>query len=114
MAFSKEDVAKIFPKMVEHFDPAQAEGVDALIQFALNGDNGGMYWLQIGDGRAQVGQGEVENARMTLVSTADDFANMMMGTTNPMQAFMTGKIKIKGDTSLALKLMPLINGIVNR
>jgi putative sterol carrier protein len=34
----------------------------------------------------------------------------MTGGLNPMQAFMTGKIKIQGDTSLALKLMPLING----
>jgi putative sterol carrier protein len=47
---------------------------------------------------------------MTLKASADDFYGMMVGSLNPMQAFMTGKIKILGDTNLALKLMPLING----
>jgi putative sterol carrier protein len=110
MAFSTEDIAKIFPQMVERFDPAKAEGVSASIQFELSGDNGGSWWLTIADGRAEVGQGSIENARMTLTATADDFGAMMSGALNPMQAFMSGKIRIKGDTSLALKLMPLING----
>jgi putative sterol carrier protein len=110
MGMSKEEVAKIFPQMVERFDPTKAEGVNALIQFDLSGDNGGAYWLRLGDGQAEVGEGKIDNARMTLVSSADDFAAMMTGGLNPMQAFMTGKIKIKGDTGLALKLMPLING----
>jgi putative sterol carrier protein len=110
MSRSKEEVAKIFPQMAERFDPAKAEGIDALIQFDLSGDNGGVYWLRLSEGRAEAGEGRIENARMTLVSSADDFAAMMTGGLNPMQAFMTGKIKIKGDTGLALKLMPLING----
>jgi len=43
-------------------------------------------------------------------ATADDFHNIISGKMNPMQAFMTGKIKVQGDTSLAMKLMPMING----
>lgn len=106
---SREEVAKVFPTMVERFDPKKAEGINAAIQFDLTGDNGGMYWLRIADSAAQTGEGAVENPKMTLRASADDFYSMMNGGLNPMQAFMTGKIKIQGDTSLALKLMPLIS-----
>ena len=106
---SREEVASVFPVMVERFDPSKAEGVNGTIQFNLSGDNGGDYWLRIADGKAETGNGLVENPRMTLRSTADDFVSMIEGKLNPMQAFMTGKIKVQGDTSMAMKLMPLIN-----
>lgn len=109
MAVTSEEVAGIFPAMVQRFDPKKAENVNATIQFDLSGDNGGQYWLRIGDGKAETGSGQSESPRMTLKASADDFMNMMSGGLNPMQAFMTGKIKIQGDTNLAMKLMPLIS-----
>jgi putative sterol carrier protein len=110
MPASREEIASIFPTMVSRFDPAKAEGINAVVQFDLTGDNGGMWWLKIADGAASYGEGAAENPKMTLRSNADDFRAIISGGSNPMQAFMTGKIKIQGDTSLALKLMPLING----
>ncbi len=107
---TREEVAGVFPKMAERFDPQKTEGIDATIQFDLTGDNGGNYWLRLGKDAAQTGEGAADNPRMTLRASADDFYSMLNGTLNPMQAFMTGKIKIQGDTGLALKLMPLING----
>ena len=107
---SREDIANLFPTMVSRFDPKKAEGINATIQFDLSGDNGGQYWLRLADGAATHGQGQAENPKMTLRASADDFHSMLSGGMNPMQAFMTGKIKIQGDTNLALKLMPLING----
>ena len=110
MAATHDDVAKIFPTMVERFDPAKAEGINATIQFDLAGENGGQWWLKIADGKAETGEGASEGAKMTLKATADDFVDMLGGKLNPMQAFMMGRIKVVGDTGLALKLMPLING----
>lgn len=108
MAASREEVAGMFPLMVERFDPAKAEGVNGTIQFNLSGDNGGDYWLRIADGKADTGTGTIESPRMTLKSSADDFYSMLNGSLNPMQAFMMGKVKIQGDTGMAMKLMPLI------
>jgi putative sterol carrier protein len=107
---TREEIAGTFNVMTERFDPKKAEGIDATIQFDLAGDNGGLYWLSIRNGEAKTGEGAADNARMTIKASADDFYSMMNGGLNPMQAFMTGKIKVQGDTSLALKLMPLING----
>ncbi|MDZ4769110.1 MAG: SCP2 sterol-binding domain-containing protein [Chloroflexota bacterium] len=106
---TRDEVAAIFPEMAQRFDPGKAEGVNAVIQFELSGDNGGSYWLKIADGTLQTGEGASENPKMTLRSTGDDFASMMSGSLNPMQAFMMGKIKIQGDTGLAMKLIPLLN-----
>jgi len=105
---TSEEVASIFTTMINRFDPSKAEGVNATIQFDLSGDNGGSYWLRIADGKAETGVGQSENPRMTLKAKADDFVGMLNGSMNPMQAFMMGKVKIQGDTNLAMKLMPLI------
>lgn len=107
---SREEVAGVFAKWSERFDPAKVKDINAAIQFDLSGENGGSYWLRIADGAAATGEGEIEGAKMTLKASADDFYAMINGGLNPMQAFMMGKIKIQGDTGLALKLMPLING----
>lgn len=110
MAYSREEITDIFTKMAERLATAKTDGINATVQFDLSGDNGGMYWLKIADGKSEVGEGAVDNPKMTLKATADDLAAVLSGATNPMQAFMQGKIKIQGDTGLAMKLMPLING----
>ena len=106
---SREEIAGLFPTMVSKFDASKSQGINSTIQFDLSGDNGGLYWLRIADDGATYGEGQAESPKMTLKANADDFDGIISGKTNPMQAFMTGKIKIQGDTNLALKLMPLIS-----
>lgn len=108
MAMSREEVQAIFPEMVQHFIPEKAEGVNAAIQFDLAGDNGGLYWLRIADKQATYGEGAISDAKMTIKALADDFASMAQGTLNPMQAFMSGRIKVQGDMGLAMKFMTMI------
>lgn len=107
MATSQE-LNQMFTSMAENFDPSKAEGVNATIQFDLSGDNGGLYWLKIADGSAEAGQGQAENPSMTLKASAEDWVAVTKGELNPMQAFMSGKIKVQGDMSLALKLQSLL------
>jgi putative sterol carrier protein len=108
---AREQLVEIFDGMMNRMgdDLSKVAGINASIQFDLNGDGGGQYWLMIADDGVTTGEGLADNPRMTLRASADDFVSMIAGTLNPMQAFMTGKIKIQGDTGLALKLMPLIN-----
>lgn len=110
MAISSDEIKQIFNDIAARFDASRAKGINSTIQFDLSGDGGGTYWLKISDDNMQAGEGQVENPRMTLKATAEDFASMLRGSLNPMQAFMMGKIKIQGDTGLAMKLMPLMNG----
>ncbi|MBZ0310731.1 MAG: SCP2 sterol-binding domain-containing protein [Anaerolineae bacterium] len=106
MATSAE-IAQIFPTMAQNFVAAKAEGVNATIQFNLSGENGGLFWLRIADGACEAGEGPCDYPKMTLEANADDWFNVSTGKMNAMQAFMSGKIKIKGDMGLAMKLQTM-------
>jgi len=102
-----EEIKGIFPEMVNRLDPEKAGDIDALIQFDLSGDNGGLFWVKVADGNAETGEGSVENPTMTLKAAADDWYAVSTGQMNAMQAFMSGKIKIQGDMSIAMKMQSM-------
>jgi putative sterol carrier protein len=54
-----------------------------------------------------VSQDDVE-AACTISTDPDTFLQLKNGELNPMMAVMSGKIKIKGDMGLAMKLQSLI------
>jgi putative sterol carrier protein len=96
---------EIMEKIPTAIKPEMAAGLDAVIQFRLAGDGGGDWHLTIKDGKSSIAQGIIEKPRVTVTATAQDFKNIVIGKTNPTQAFMTGKIKITGDMNLAMKLV---------
>lgn len=100
-------IEEIFNNIDEGFNPDKAEGVDAIFQFNLTGDNGGQYWIQVKNKEAVVHQGEHDAPTMTVTSTADDYIALANGDLNAMTAFMQGKIKVKGDMGLAMKLQSM-------
>jgi putative sterol carrier protein len=49
-------------------------------------------------------QGTTENPSITLTASDEDWLKIVSGQLNGQTAFLTGKLKIKGDISLAMKL----------
>ena len=86
------------------FLPSAAEGVEAVIQYRLTGEEGGDYIITIKDGKCSVSEGLAENPVMTLTADGRDFADVLLGRANGMNYFMTGKLKLAGDLNLAMKL----------
>jgi len=95
----------LFSRMPKAFQPDKAQGVDAVIQFDLSGPVGGQWVATIKDGTCAVEKGTVENPKLTLMADAIDYVGIFTGKVNPMAAFGEGKIKLKGDLGLAMKLM---------
>ena len=50
-------------------------------------------------------------ADVTMTLDHDDFIKMFAGQMNPTSAFMTGRLKVTGDLSLAMKLEQLIKSL---
>lgn len=105
---TKEEINAIFPNMMNNFNPDKAEGLNAVIQFELSGDNGGLYWVKISDGAVSHGEGTSDTVDMTVKAEADAFHAIATGATNPMQAFMMGKIKVD-DVGLGMKMIGMFN-----
>jgi putative sterol carrier protein len=97
-------VQELMDRMPKAFIPERAEGVDAVIQYHLTGDEGGDWIITIKDGQCGVAEGVAENPNMTLTADAQDYKDVIVGKTNGMTAFMQGKLKLAGDLNLAMKL----------
>jgi putative sterol carrier protein len=86
------------------FRPEMAEGVDAVIQYILTGEEGGNYIIKIKDSTCTWAEGLAESPKVTLTADAQDFKDVLLGRVNGMQYFMQGKLKLAGDLNLAMKL----------
>jgi len=102
---TQEEINGIFPAMMNSFRADKAEGLNATIQFDLSGENGGMFWVKIANGAVEHGTGSTA-ADMTVKAAANDFHDIATGKSNPMQAFMMGKIKVT-DMQLGMKMMTI-------
>ena len=89
-------------------DPTKAGTTTGAYRFDLSGEDGGEFHIVLKDGKGDAGPGAPENPNTTISMAAADFVGMATGTMNPMLAFMGGKLKVKGDMALAMKLQNLI------
>jgi putative sterol carrier protein len=86
-----------------------AKEVNATYQFDLSGDGGGKYFIALpADGTPSAGEGEKADAAVTISLAAQDFVDMLTGAKNAQVLFMSGKLKVKGQMGLALKLQRVL------
>lgn len=88
-------------------NPTPIQGLDVIYQFSITGDEEGTYQLKLAEGQAKVSEGS-EGATCTLVLSLANFRQFLLGKLNGTAAFMTGKLKIKGDIGKAIKLEGLL------
>jgi putative sterol carrier protein len=85
---------------------AQASGLNNTFKFQL--DEGTVYLDFTGD--EPVVHNEDKEADCTITMSLDTMEKLRKGELNPMVAAMTGKVKIKGDMALAMKLREIMGG----
>lgn len=90
-------------------NPAKIAGIKAKFQFEISGEGGGTYHAVFDNGAHDIGEGAIENPACTIVIAAPDFVNLASGKLNPTAAFMSGKLKIKGDMAQAMRLQTLFS-----
>lgn len=97
-------IQDLMDKMPEAFDPEKAEGVDVVIQLHMTGDESGDWMAVIKDGVCTVEKGTADDPTLALTADGQDYIDVVMGKLDGMQAFMQGKLKLKGDMNLAMKM----------
>ena len=100
--------AEFFEQMAVRIDPAKIQGLDATFQFHITGDGGGAWFATFVKGQPEVNRGTLEHADMTLTTTAETWADIVNGTISGQMAFLTGKLRIEGDLTLAIKLNAIL------
>ncbi len=104
-----DTVAGFFSELQGKVDPAKISGMNATYQFSITGDGGGDWYVKIADGQADVSEGTAENPSITLTASDEDWLKIVSGQLSGQTAFLTGKLKIKGDVSLAMKLQSVFS-----
>lgn len=99
---------EVFDKIPSRVNADAISGMNAKILFDLSGEGGGTWVVSIAESQVTTEKGSTPNPNVTASMTAADYVAMINGELNPMNAFMQGKIKIKGDMALVMKLQSLL------
>lgn len=101
-----ETFEQLTKKMNEN--PTHIEGLSIVYQFNLSGDEEGTHQMKLADNVVEYNTDEKYDADITLEMSDKNFIKLADGDLNPTTAYMTGKLKVRGDLSLALKLNTLL------
>ena len=93
-----------FEAMIEKFNPAAADGVDAVFQWEVVGDGGGVWHIKVADGACELVEGRHESPSVAQTCDPTLFLAMVNLEVDGMQAFMSGQLKVTGDLMLAQKI----------
>lgn len=102
----KETLIQLAEKM--NHQPDGINGINTTYQFDLNGTEDGLYQVVIRDGHVKFYDGAIEEPNCSLQLSDQNLLKLIAGDLNPTMAYMTGKLKIKGELSLALKLQSIL------
>ena len=80
-------------------DPDKAKAIGAIYKFVVDGS--GTWIVDLSVPGVKEGDGD---AQCTVEVNTEDFSAILDKTLNAQMAFMSGKLKIKGDMGLAMKL----------
>jgi putative sterol carrier protein len=85
-------------------DTSRTAGMHNSYVFDIEG--AGQWTVKVDDGSVNVEPG-VQDADVTISASQEVFEKILAGEQNATSAYMTGKIKLKGDMGAAMKLQKL-------
>jgi putative sterol carrier protein len=98
-------VPEFFETLESRVDLTRTAGMSSTYAFDIEG--AGQWTVAVDDGHVSVTDGASPDADCTITSSAESFERIVAGELNPTSAYMTGKLKVKGDMGAAMKLQKL-------
>jgi putative sterol carrier protein len=96
--------AEFFEELPNRVDAGKTAGMHNSYVFAIEG--AGTWTVRVADGAVTVEEGD-SGGDCTILTSAETFEQIVAGEQNPTTAYMSGKLKVKGDIGAAMKLQKL-------
>ncbi|CAH0723194.1 unnamed protein product, partial [Brenthis ino] len=112
---SDGQIPALFDVIGKSINPELVKKTQAVFQFNVKGKEEGVWHLDLKNGDGTCGQGEPKHPPdATLTMDSNNFADMFAGKLKATNAFMMGKLKIKGDLQKAMKLEKMMKSLKNK
>jgi putative sterol carrier protein len=95
---------EFFESLENRVDESKTAGMNNSYLFDIDG--AGKWKVDVADGKVSVTEGG-EDADAIISTSEETFTRLVNGEQNPTSAYMTGKLKVKGDMGAAMKLQKL-------
>jgi putative sterol carrier protein len=95
---------EFFRELPNRVVPEKTAGVNNSYVFAIDG--AGTWTVRVANGAVTVDEGDT-GGDCTISASAEVFERIVSGEQNPTAAYMSGKLKVKGDMGAAMKLQKL-------
>ncbi|NXP04983.1 STML1 protein, partial [Thinocorus orbignyianus] len=87
-------------------------GASYQVNIALPSGTWSTYFIDLSSGSGRVGRGVPEGSPDVILEVAEkDLQDLFLGDLRPLSAYMSGKLQVKGDLHLALKLEELVKAM---
>ena len=100
-----QSVSEFFEGLASRVDESKTAGLTNTYRFDI--ENAGTWVVDVQDGKVSVAQDGDAEPDVTIATSEETFQKLVRGEQNPTTAYMTGKLKIKGDMGAAMKLQKL-------
>jgi len=92
------------------FRPERANGIHATYAFEIDGPDGGEWTVEIADGVCRTAEGAPERFDASIGCDASTFLDMVFDAVRPGEAFVDGRLRVRGDLALAMRFSRMFGG----
>ena len=99
-----QSAREFFETLESRIDASRAAGINNSYLFDVEG--AGQWKVDVRDGKVGVTEG-ASDADVTITTSEETFQKIAGGELSPTTAYMSGKIKVRGDMGAAMKLQKI-------
>ena len=104
-AFPIESIDEYFERLHERFVSSGARKVDVVVQYDFKGNDPSVWSFGVHNGELKnVKRAPADDANLRITVKSEDFVAMTNGNLDAKKAFLTRKMKVKGNMMLAIKM----------
>lgn len=104
-------IDEIMQRLPGAFDPARAQGLKANVQFDFTSDGGKKYVVRLAETTCTVEEGEIANPDAAVIASQATYQAVVEGRLNVATAFMSGKLKVKGNLQLLMRFQQIFHSL---